>query len=77
MPMFYVSAGLDTNRIFESCLSIRCLAYKHILRFSIFAAGFSFAFGNLAHYCVVLLNAPRSDQDKKMSLLWIIFPGKS
>ena len=49
MPMFYVSAGLDTNRIFESCLSIRCLAYKHILRFSIFAAGFSFAFGNLAH----------------------------
>ena len=26
--------------------------------FSIFAAGFSFAFGNFAHYCVVLLNAP-------------------
>ena len=26
--------------------------------FSIFAAGFSFAFGNFAHYCVVLLIAP-------------------
>ena len=25
--------------------------------FSVFAAGFSFAFGNFAHYCVVLLNA--------------------
>ena len=29
--------------------------------FSIFAAGSSFAFGNFTHYCVVLLNAPRSD----------------
>ena len=33
--------------------------------FSIFAAGFSFAFGNFAHYCVVLLNAPLNDRDKK------------
>ena len=31
--------------------------------FSIFAAGFSFAFGNFAHYCVVLLNALLNDRD--------------
>ena len=33
--------------------------------FSIFAAGFSFAFGKVAHYCVVLLHAPLCDRDKK------------
>ena len=33
--------------------------------FSIFAAGFSFAFGNFAHYCVVLLNAPLNGRVKK------------
>ena len=35
--------------------------------FSIFSAGFAFAFafGNFARYCVVLLNAPSSDRDKK------------
>ena len=45
------------NRNFENCLSIRC--------FPIFAAGFSFAFSNFAHYCVVLLNTPLSDRDIK------------
>ena len=50
---------------FESCMSIRCLAPQHIRSFSIFVAGFAFAFGNFAHYCVVLLNAPLSDRDKK------------
>ena len=32
--------------------------------FSIFAAGFSFAFGNFARYFVVLLNVPLSDRDE-------------
>ena len=30
-----------------------------------FAASFSFAFGNFAHYCVVFLNALQKDRDKK------------
>ena len=30
-----------------------------------FAASFSFAFGNFAHYCVVFLNALHRDRDKK------------
>ena len=67
-PFLYASTGLDTktltiasNRNFESCMSIRCLAPQHISGFFIFAAGFSFAFGNFAHYCVVLLKAPLSN----------------
>ena len=50
---------------FESCRSICCLAPQHIFRFFHFQAGFSFAFGNFAHYCVILLNAPPNDRDKK------------
>ena len=71
-PFLYASTSLDTKtlnittkRNFESCMSIRCLAPQHIRSFSIFVAGFAFAFGNFAHYCVVLLNAPLSDRDKK------------
>ena len=30
-----------------------------------FAASFSFAFGNFAHYCVFFLNALQRDRDKK------------
>ena len=43
------------------------LASWHIFRFffSIFSVSFSFAFGNFAYYCVVLLNAPPNDRDKK------------
>ena len=48
---------ISSNRNFESCMTIRCLAPQHIFRFSIFAVGFSFAFGNFANYCIVLLNA--------------------
>ena len=39
--------------------------------------------GNFAHHCVVLLNAPLSDRDKKKKkkkktcLQWVSFPGKS
>ena len=67
-PFLYASTGLDiktltiaSNRNFESCMSIRRLAPQHISGFFIFAAGFSFAFGNFAHYCVVLLKAPLSN----------------
>ena len=54
---------ITSNRNYESCIVrvVRCLAPQHIFRFSIFAAGFSFAFSNFAHYCFVLLNAPLSD----------------
>ena len=48
---------ISSNRNFESCMTIRCLAPQHIFRFSISAVGFSFAFGNFANYCIVLLNA--------------------
>ena len=48
---------ISSNRNFESCTTIRCLAPQHIFRFSIFAVGFSFACGNFANYCIVLLNA--------------------
>ena len=47
---------ISSNRNFESCMTIRCLAPQHIFWFSIFAVGFSFAFGNFANYCIVLLN---------------------
>ena len=70
-PFFYASTSLDTktlkiasNRNFESCMSIRCLV-PQLCSFLIFAAGFSFAFDNFAHYCVVLHNAPLSNRDKK------------
>ena len=71
-PFLYASTSLDkkaltiaSNRNFESCLSILCLAPQHIFRFFKFGAGISFASGNFALYCVVLLNAPLSDRDKK------------
>ena len=45
--------------------------------FSIFGAGFSFAFNNFAHYCFVLLNAPLGDWDKKGDCNGLLFPVKS
>ena len=69
-----------SNRNFESFLPIRCVAPQRILRF--FAAGFAFAFafafafGNSARYCVVLLNAPLSDREKKKAVCnGFVFPG--
>ena len=59
-------------------MSIRCLVPQHIYRFSIFAAGFSFASGNFTHHCVVLLNAPLSERDnneKKGVCNGLFFPG--
>ena len=65
-----------SNRNFESFLPIRCVAPQRILQF--FAAGFAFAFafGNSARYCVVLLNAPLSDREKKKAVCnGFVFPG--
>ena len=47
--------------------------------FSIFSAGFSFAFDNFARYFVVLLNVPLSDlgEKKDTCLQWVTFPEKS
>ena len=71
-PFLSASTSLDittltlaSNRNFESCMSIRCFAPQHILQFFHFCRGVFFAFGNFAHLCVVLLNAPLSDRDIK------------
>ena len=87
-PFLYASTSLDaktfvyktlaSNRNFESCMSIRCLASQHILQFFHFCRGCFLCIGNFAHHCVVLLNAPLSNRDKKKTCLhWISFPGKS
>ena len=79
-PFIYASISRDTKTL--TIASIRCLASQQIFRLSIFSAGFFFAFGNFARYCVVLLNAPLSDRDKKKKkkkkfLSWFTFPAKS
>ena len=80
-PFLYRSTSLDTktltmasNHNFQSCLSIHHLAPRHIFQFSIFAAGFSFTFGNFANYCVILLNVPLNDRNKKKRTC-LRFPG--
>ena len=54
-----------SNRDFKAVCRFVVLLLSSFCGFSIFAAGFSFAFGNFARYCNVLLNAPLSDRDKK------------
>ena len=65
-----------SNRDFKAVCRFVVLLLSSFCGFSIFAAGFSFAFGNFARYCNVLLNAPVSDRDKKKSV-WngLLFPG--
>ena len=86
-PFLYASTSLDaktfvyktlaSDRNFESCMSIRCLAPQHILQFFHFCRGCFLCIGNFAHHCVVLLNAPLSDRDKKKKLVCngFLFPG--
>ena len=82
-PLLYASTSLDiktlaiaSNGNFEDCPSIRCLASQHILYFfSIFTPGFSFAVGNFAHSCVVLLSAPLSGEEKKNVCHGLLFVG--
>ena len=66
---------MASNHNFQSCLSIHHLAPRHIFQFSIFSAGFSFTFGNFANYCVVLLNVPLNDRNKKKKKRVCDFPG--
>ena len=40
-PFIYASTSLDTNRNFERCLSIRCLAPQHIFQFFHFSLWYS------------------------------------
>ena len=72
LPFLYASTSLDTktstiasNRNFKAVCRFVVLLLSSFCGFSIFAASFSFAFGNFARYCNVLLNAPLRDRDKK------------
>ena len=80
----HASASLDTktltiasNRYLKAVCRFVALLLSTFSGFSIFATGLSFDFGNFAHHCVVLLDAPLSDRLKKMCLQWVTFPGKS
>ena len=66
-PFIYASTSLDTNRNFERCLSIRCLAPQHIFLF------FHFSLWRL---CPLLRRPPQSSTERS-SLQWVSFPGKS
>ena len=78
-PFLYASTSLDaktfvyktlaSDRNFESCMSIRCLPPQHILQFFHFCRGCFLCIGNFSHHCVVLLNAPLNDWDKKKKKL--------
>ena len=84
-PFLYASTSLDTkaikiasNRNFESCMSIRCLAPRLILRFFHFCRGF-FSLP-LAALLIIVSFPQRStvcDRDKKKRLQWVTFPGQS
>ena len=85
-PFLYASTSLDaktfvyktlaSNRNFESCMSIRCLAPQYILQFfSIFVAGVSLHWQLCSSLCRPP-NAPLSNRDKKKTCLqWDFFPG--
>ena len=62
---WYKTSTIASNRNFKAVCRFVVLLLSSFCGFSIFAAGFSFAFGNFARYCNVLLNAPLSDRDKK------------
>ena len=72
-PFLYSSASLDakTWTIASNIVILKAVCRFVVLLpstfsgFSIPAACFSFAFGNFAQYCVVLLNAPLSDRGEK------------
>ena len=85
-PFLYASTSLDTkaikiasNRNFESCMSIRCLAPQLILRFFHFSRGF-FSLPLAALLIIVssssTLHRVRS-RYKKTCLQWVTFPGQT
>ena len=75
-PFLYASTSLDTktltiasNRNFESCMSIRCLAPQPGSRFFPFLPWFSFASGIFGIF--------ERSRYKKRCQQWVTFPGKS
>ena len=85
-PFLYASTSLDaktfvyktlaSNRNFESCMSIRCLAPQYILQFFPFLSRVFLCIGNFAHHCVVLLTLHLAIEIKKKTCLqWDFFPG--
>ena len=68
---------LPRNVILKAVCRFFFLLLSTFWGFSIFATGFSYGVGNLAHYCVVLLNALQNDRDEKTCPPRINFPGKS
>ena len=67
-PFIFTSTSHDTkSSTIASNRNLDCrfvvLLLSFFFRFFHFAAGFSFAFGNFAYYCVVLLNPPLNDRD--------------
>ena len=74
----YASTSLETKTLkIASNLIFVVLLLSSFCGFSIFAAGFFFVYGNFAHYCVVLLNAPSDRNWKRKCLQWVTFPGQS
>ena len=78
---WYKTLQIATNHKLKAVCLFIVLLLSTFCSFSIFVAhiAFAFAFGNFAHYCVVLLSALLSNQDieKKKFLQWVTFPGKS
>ena len=70
----FVCKTLASNRNFESCMSILCLALQHILQFFHFCRGFFLCLWQLCSS----INAPLNDRDKKKTCVqWVSFPEKS
>ena len=88
-PFLYASTSLDaktfvyktlaSDRNFESCMSIRCLAPQHILQFFHFCRG---CFLALATLLIIVsssltLHLAIEIKKKKTCLQWVSSPGKS
>ena len=84
-PFLYASTSLDTktltiasNRNFESCMSNRCLAPQHILRFFPFLSQiFPLPLATLIIIVSSSSTLHWAIQIKKTCLQWVTFPGKS
>ena len=79
-PFIYASTSLDTkrltialNRYFESCLSIPCLAPRHISGFSILTEVFPLPLAILPNIVSSNINAPLSNRDKKNVSVMVYF----
>ena len=68
---WYKTLQIATNHKLKAVCLFIVLLLSTFCSFSIFIARIAFAFGNFAHYCVVLLSALLSNQDieKKVSAM--------